>query len=113
MRNVEIINLNLWSLIVPGQRMRLAPSGLPFQRETVLTPNLHGNIDVLNHYGAVLDLVTANHPLEIIHGRVAQGLVQSLCEFCTLDLPLSKACLVLGDSVKEGKVLLLPRVILI
>jgi hypothetical protein len=81
--------------IFPGHRMRLAPSGLPFQRGNVLTPHLLRNIYVLNHYGAVPALVTVNHPLEVLHGRVAQGLVHISCEFCTLDLPLSKACLVL------------------
>jgi hypothetical protein len=74
--------------------VRIAPSGLPFQRSNVLAPNLGYNINVLNRQGAVLDLITSNYPLEVLHGRVAQGLVHISFDFCTLDLPLGKACLV-------------------
>jgi hypothetical protein len=80
--------------IVPGHRLRLAPSGCPFQCGNLLAPNLHCNINVLNHHGSVFDLIAPNYPLEIVHGRVARGLVQVSCGFCTLDLPLGKACLV-------------------
>jgi hypothetical protein len=52
------------------------------------------DINVLNSYGAVFDLIAPNYPLEVLHGRVAQGLVQILRDFCTLDLPLGNACLV-------------------
>jgi hypothetical protein len=79
--------------------VRLAPSGLPFQCGNVLAPNLRCNINVLNHHGAVFDLIALNYPCEILHGWVAQGLVQVLCDFCTLDLPLGKACLVLRALV--------------
>jgi hypothetical protein len=75
--------------IVPRHRICLAPSGLPFKRGNFLAPNLQSNIDVLDSHGTVLDLVTANHPLEVRHGRVTQCLVQSSCEFCTLDFTLS------------------------
>jgi hypothetical protein len=74
--------------------VHLALSGLPFQRGNVLAPNLCCNINVLNLHGALLDLIALNCPLEILHGRVAQGLLQVSCDFCTLDLPLGKACLV-------------------
>jgi hypothetical protein len=98
--------------IVPGHRVRLAPSGLPFQYGNVLAPNLRCNINVLNHHGAVFDLIAPNYSLEILHGRVAQGLVQVSCDFCTLDLPLGKACLIFRDSVNEGHMMFLPRVII-
>jgi hypothetical protein len=71
--------------IVPGNRVRLAPSGLPFQCCNVLGPNLRCNMNVLNRHGAVFDLISTNYLLEVLHGRVAQGLVQVLCDFCTLD----------------------------
>jgi hypothetical protein len=85
--------------IVPGHRVRLAPSGLPFKRGNVLAPNLCCNINVLDRHGAVLDLIDLNYPPEILHGRVAQGLVQVLCDFCTLDLPLGKDLLILLTKV--------------
>jgi hypothetical protein len=64
---------------VPGHRMRLAPSGFAFQRGDVLSPNLHSNTIVLDSYWEFLDLVSATHLLEVLHGWVTQGLVQSLC----------------------------------
>jgi hypothetical protein len=98
--------------IVPGHRVRLAPSGLPFQCGNVLAPNRCCNINVLNLHGAVFDLIAPNYPLEILHGRVAQGLVQVSRDFCTLDLPLGKAFLVLRESVNESRVMFLPWVII-
>jgi hypothetical protein len=103
----------LWNFhIVPGHRVHLAPSGLPFQCGNVIPPNLRCNIDVLNHHGEVFDSIAPNYPLEILHGRVAQGLVQVSCDLCTLDLPLGKACLVFQDSVNEGHMMFLPQVII-
>jgi hypothetical protein len=52
-----------------------------------------------------------NYPLEVLHGRVAQGLVHISGDLCTLDLPFGKACLVFRDSVNESQVLFFPRVI--
>jgi hypothetical protein len=97
--------------IDPDHWMHLAPSGLPFQRGDVLAPNLQINIDVLDRHVIVLDLVTENHPLEVLHGQVTQCFVQSLCEFCTLDLPLSESFLVLRDNVGESKMMFLTRVL--
>jgi hypothetical protein len=34
-----------------------------------------------------------------------------VCDFCTLDLPLSESFLVLRDSVDKSKILFLPRVV--
>jgi hypothetical protein len=103
----------LWDLhIVPGHWVRLAPSGLPFQCDTVLDPNLRCNINALDRHGAVFDLIAPNYPLEILHGRVAQGLVQVSCDFYTLDLLLGKACLDFRDSVNEGQVMFLPQFII-
>jgi hypothetical protein len=99
--------------IVPGHQVRFAPSGLPFQCGNVLAPHLRCNINVLNLHGAVFDLIALNYPLEVLHGRVAQGLVQVSCDFCTLDLPLGKAFLVFRYSVNDSQVMLLPRVIII
>jgi hypothetical protein len=97
--------------IVPGHRIRLASSGFPFQRSDVLAPNLQSNVDVLDRYRTVLDLVTENHPLEVLHGWLTQCIVQSSCDFCTLDFPLNEAFLVLRDSFDKRKMLLLLRVV--
>jgi hypothetical protein len=84
--------------IVPSHRNRLAPSGLAFQRCDVLAPNISSRIDILDGRGKILDLVALHHPLEILHGGVAQSLVQSPCELCTLNLSLRETFLVFRNS---------------
>jgi hypothetical protein len=64
------------------------------------------------HHGTILDLVALNNPFEILHGWIAQSLVQSLCGIHTLDLPLRKTFLVLGDSVAESKMMFFPWIII-
>jgi hypothetical protein len=96
--------------IVPGDRVCLALSGIPFQCGNVLAPNIRCNIHVLHRHGSVFDLISPNYPVEILHGRVAQGLVQVSCDFCTLDFRLGKACLVFRDNVNEGHMMFLPWV---
>ena len=89
--------------IVLCHRIRFLPGGLPFQRRDVLAPNLGGNIDVFNRNRTVLDLIATNNPLEVLHRRVIERSVHSSCDLCTLDLPLGKTFLVLGDSLNESK----------
>ena len=96
---------------VPSYRIRFTPSGLSFQRGDVLPPDLEGNVDVLDRHWAVLDLVASNHQLKNSHGRVTQRGVQSSRGFCTLDLSRRKTFLVLGDSVNESKLFVLPWIV--
>ena len=50
---------------------RLAPCGLAFKCSNILFPDLGANLNVLDRDQTVLDLVTADNPLEILHGWVA------------------------------------------
>jgi hypothetical protein len=74
-------------------------------------PQIFRNIYALDDHRKVLDLVTANHPLEVLCGRVTQCLVQSSCDLFTLDLPLSEALLVIKYSGDVSTMLFLPRVV--
>ena len=96
---------------VPCHRIGFAPRGLSFLCRNVLPPNLEGNVDILDHYRTVLNLVAPNHPLEILPGRVTERGIQSSSCLCTLDLPLRETFLVPGDSVNKSKFVVLARIV--
>jgi hypothetical protein len=58
---------------------------------------------VLNCYWTVLDLVALNDPFKVLPGWIIELGVQGSCDLCFLDLPLCKACLILGDSINKSK----------
>ena len=56
---------------VPRHWSWLAPYGLAFQRSNVLSPDLGGNLNVLDCDWTVPDQVAADNPLVILRGWVA------------------------------------------
>lgn len=83
---------------VPNHRNGGSARGFTFQGSNVLTPDLHGDIDVLNSDGAVLNLVAAHYPLEVFPRWVIQCLVQGLCFLGTAELSLGESFFVRGYS---------------
>jgi hypothetical protein len=85
---------------------------LPFSAAMFL-PQISQATSILDGHGKILDLVALNHPLEILHGGVAQILVQNPCELCTLSLSLRETFLVFRNNVDESKMIFVPWIVIV
>ncbi len=98
---VELEQPHRNSNYVPCHWIRFAPHGFAFEGCNILSPDLEGNVTILDRHWAVLYLVALYHPFKVLYRKVAEHSIQSPCTLCSLDLPLSKAFLISRDSVKK------------